>query len=37
MNNLEKKLFNTEDWLSKHPMLIMVLLFLGIVLASYIE
>jgi len=37
MNNIERKLFSTDDWISRNPKVIAALLIIGYVLVSYIQ
>lgn len=37
MNNLERKLFSTDDWLARHPKAIAALMIVGYLVVSYIQ
>lgn len=37
MNNLERKLFSTDDWLALHPKVIAALMIVGYLVVSYIQ
>ena len=37
MNNIEKKLFATDDWFARHPKVIAVILIVGYLVVSSIQ
>lgn len=37
MSEFEKKLFNTDDWLARHPKVIAFLILCCIILVSWIQ
>jgi hypothetical protein len=37
MNKIERRLFSTDDWLSRHPKVIAVVLFMAYILVSSIQ
>lgn len=37
MNRIERRIFSTDDWLARHPRLILFLLFVGYVLVCSLE
>ena len=37
MNNIERKLFSTDDWLARNPKVIAALMIVGYLIVSYIQ